>query len=114
MPALVIRLEPALDQIADHRDQFIQMPALRRHFWIVAGGDERVLVPLNLKNDLILHAASLAYEMNFDKGEAKAVEPPLFPFLTGRGRTQVPARRDENLEALGSHLKEALGSHLNI
>jgi hypothetical protein len=70
MPALVVRLKPALDQIADHRNQFIQILALRRHFWIVADGDERVLVPLNLKNELFLHAASLAYEMNFDKGEA--------------------------------------------
>jgi hypothetical protein len=74
MPALVIRLKPALDQIADHRDQFIQISALRRHFWIVADGDERVLVLLNLKNELFLHAASLAHEMNFDKGEAGAGE----------------------------------------
>ena len=74
MPPLVVRLKPALDQIADHRNQFIQIVALRRHFWIVADGDERVLVPLNLKNEFFLHAASLAHERNFDKGEAGAGE----------------------------------------
>jgi len=31
-------------------------------FWIVADGDERVLVPLNSKNDSFFHAASLAHE----------------------------------------------------
>ena len=40
----------------------------------MADGDERVLVLLNLKNELFLHAASLAHEMNFDKGEAGAGE----------------------------------------
>jgi hypothetical protein len=39
----------------------------------VADGDERVLVPLNLKDEFFLHAASLAHAMNFDKGEAEAV-----------------------------------------
>ena len=72
MQALVVRLKPALDQIADHRNQFIQIFALRRHFWIVADGNERVLVPLNLKTELFLHAASLAHEPNFDKSEAEA------------------------------------------
>jgi len=74
MPALIIRLKPALDQIADHCNQFIQIFALRRHFWIVADGDERVLVPLNLKTEFFLHAASLAREVNFDKGQAGAVK----------------------------------------
>ena len=74
MPPFVIRLKPALDQIADHRDQFIQILALRCHFWIVADGDERVLIPLNLKNEFVLHAASLAHELNVDKREAGAGE----------------------------------------
>ena len=71
---LGIRLKPALDQIADHRNQFIQIVALRRHFRLVADGDKCVLIPLNLKNELFLHAASLAHAMNFDKGEAEAGE----------------------------------------
>jgi hypothetical protein len=71
MQPLVVRLKPALYQIADHCNQFIQIFALRRHFWIMADGDERVLVPLNLKSEFFLHAASLAHEMNFDKGEAE-------------------------------------------
>ena len=74
MAALVVRLKAALDQIADHGNQFIQIFALRRHFWIVADGDERVLVPLNLKNELFLHAASFAHKLNFNKGEAGAGE----------------------------------------
>ena len=74
MPPFVIRLKPALDQIPDHRDQFIQIFALRCHFRIVADGDERVLIPLNLKNEFILHAASLAHELNLHKREAGAGE----------------------------------------
>ena len=60
MSVLVVGRKPALDQIANHRNQFIQIPPLGRHFWLVANGDERVLIPLNLKNELILHAASFA------------------------------------------------------
>ena len=86
VPPFVIRLKPALDQIADHRDQFIQIFALRCHFWIVADGDERVLIPLNLKNEFIFHAASLAHELNFAKREAGAGEKPAQPAVGGDGQ----------------------------
>ena len=106
MPALVIRLKPALDQIADHRDQFIQSSALRRHFWIVADGDKCVLVPLNLKNELFLHAVSLAHDRNLDKGEAGAgkktgatASQKILDELTARQQAVMPRRGRENKTA---------------
>ena len=72
MQAPVIFIKPALDQITNHRNQFVEAFALRRHFRLVTGRDEHVVVPFDLKNELFRHGASLAHEMNFDKGERRA------------------------------------------
>jgi len=71
VPAVIVGLKPALDQIADHGNQLVQIAALGGHFRLVAGGDERILIPLNLKNEFILHWDSLAQAVHIYKREAK-------------------------------------------
>jgi hypothetical protein len=67
MQALVVFIESALNQITNHRNQFVKAFTLRRHFRLVTGCDERVIVPLDLKDEFFLHAASLAHQTDFDK-----------------------------------------------
>ena len=55
MQAFVVFIETALDQIADHGEQFIKAFALRRHFRFMADRDERVVFLLNLKNEFLRH-----------------------------------------------------------
>src|ERR1035437_8471113 len=71
--ALIIFSEPALDQIADHRQQFIESLALRRHFRLVAGGDEHSVVRLLWKDELFLHATLYAKADGFAKVEMTAI-----------------------------------------
>src|ERR1035437_4106246 len=71
--ALIIFSEPALNQIADHRQQFIESLALRRHFRLVAGGDEHIVVRLHLKDELFLHATLYAKADGFAKVEMTAI-----------------------------------------
>jgi hypothetical protein len=54
--SFVVFIEPALDQIADHRNQFVKIFALRCHFRFVASRDKRAIVLFDLKNELFLHA----------------------------------------------------------
>ena len=72
VPAIIVRLKPALDQIADHGNQLVQIAALGGHFRLVAGGDERILIPLNLKNEFILHLDSLAHAVHFTREKPKS------------------------------------------
>jgi translation elongation factor EF-4 len=74
--AFIVFVEPALNQIANHRDQFVEIFALRRHFRLVARCNEHIVVPLDLKNEFFLHVASLAHETDFDKGERRARKLP--------------------------------------
>ena len=65
--AFVFFIEPALDQIADHRNQFIKVFALRRHFRFVASGDKCIVVLFDLENEFLLHGSILVCEIVFDK-----------------------------------------------
>jgi hypothetical protein len=69
----VIFIKPALDQIANHRNQFIKIFALRRHFWFVASCDKRVIILLDLKNEFFFHGSILACEIVFDKAGLRDV-----------------------------------------
>lgn len=70
LPARVLGLKPAKNQIADHGWQFVQRFALGGHFRLMADGDKPTLVPLDLKDELIFHGSSFAHETNFDKRQA--------------------------------------------
>ena len=56
MQAFVLFPKPALDQIPNHGNQFVQAGPLRRHFRLVANRDEQFPVLFDLKNEFILHA----------------------------------------------------------
>ena len=56
---LVAFVEPALHQIANHRDEFLQRVPLRRHLRLVTNGDERAVLLLDLEGQFLLHGLSL-------------------------------------------------------
>jgi hypothetical protein len=74
MQTFVIFIEPALDQIANHGDQFVETFALRRHFRLVANRDKCAIVPLDLKNEFLRHGLRLAHGMDFDKTACAKLE----------------------------------------
>jgi hypothetical protein len=74
LQAFVIPIKPALNQIADHGNQLIEARALRGHFRFVAGGDQHVVVPLDLENELFhaFNLTDLPRESNFSFAPANA------------------------------------------
>jgi hypothetical protein len=73
LQAFVIAIKPALNQIANHRNQFIEVRALRRHFRLVAGCYQHVIIPLDLKNELFLHNSILVRWIGFDKASLRDI-----------------------------------------
>jgi hypothetical protein len=69
LPAFVVRIKPALNQITDHHHQFIQIFALRGHFRLVATRHQPVVFPLDLKDEFFVYGTSLPLPINFYKGE---------------------------------------------
>jgi hypothetical protein len=67
MQMFVAFVKPALDQIANHGKQFVEVYSLRRHFRLMANRNKRFLILFDFKNELFLHDLSLVYEMDFDK-----------------------------------------------
>gem|GEM_PF-4061954 len=55
MPPLIVFVEPALHQVADHGKEFIKRFTLCGHFWLVTNGNEHVVVLFNLKDELFFH-----------------------------------------------------------
>ncbi len=72
--AFVGFIESALNQIANHRDQFIETFALRRHFRLVADRNECIVFTLDLKNELFHgdNLTALPRESNFSFANANA------------------------------------------
>jgi hypothetical protein len=71
--AFVIFIEPALDQITNHGNQFIEIVALRCHFRFMASRDKRAIVLFDLKDEFFLHGLILACEIVFDKASLRDV-----------------------------------------
>ena len=67
LQVFVVCIKPALNQIADHSDQFIETSALRRHLRLMANGNQHVFVFFNLKNEFLFHNSSLTRGDDFDK-----------------------------------------------
>lgn len=76
LQTFVVPVKPALNQIANHRNQFIEARALRGHLRFVAGRDEHIVVTLNLENELFFHGPSLAHTMDFDKATPSKTKAP--------------------------------------
>jgi hypothetical protein len=53
-------VESAADQIANHRDEFIQILSLCRHFRIVAYCYQHILVLLDFEDELVFHSRNIA------------------------------------------------------
>lgn len=47
--SLVARIESALHKVANHGDKLVKSLSLRCHFWIMADGNERILILFDLE-----------------------------------------------------------------
>ena len=87
---LISAVEAALDEIADHGQQFVEILALGRHLRLVAGRHQHVVILFDLKDELFLHGATVPHQA----GLCKSARPGTLPGLNPRiGRALARLRR---------------------
>src|SRR5208282_1469312 len=86
--APVAVVKPAADEITNHGREFVEILSLGRHFRLMAGRHQHVVILFDLKHELFLHAVIVPHY----EGDGKSgLRCPLYPIVSPE--TQIEPKR---------------------